>query len=130
MKQITIPTQNRPGELAAVTGLLAQHSININSLDAMEEDDHGFIVITVDQYDESLRRLREAGYHPVSEDAIVIRVTDEPGALAKVAKRFQDANINLRSLHIIRRCKSVSHVSLVSDNNQAAMKLVEDLRVK
>ena len=130
MQQIIIPTENRPGELATITGLLAKHSINITSLDAKEEDDHGFVVITVDRYDETLRHLRDAGYRPVSEDAIVIRVTDEAGALAKVAKRFQDANINLRSLHIIRRCKTINHVSLVSDNNQAAMQLVDDLRVK
>ena len=130
MQQIIIPTENKPGELANITGLLANHTINIKSLDAKEEDDHGFIVITVDRYDETLRLLRDAGYQPVSEDAIVIRVTDEPGALAKVANRFQKANINLRSLHIIRRCHNVNHVSLVSDDNQAAMKLVEDLRVK
>ena len=129
MKQITIPTENRPGELANITGLLAKHKINIKSLDAMEEDEHGFIVITVDRYDETLRLLREDGYKPVSEDAIVIRVNDEAGALAKVANRFKEAQINLRSLHIIRRRKDVLDVSLVSDNNEAAKKLVDDLRV-
>lgn len=130
MKQITIPTDNQPGELADITGLLAKHRININSLDAMEEDDHGFIVITVDQYDDTLRLLRGADYQPVTEDAIVIRVSDEPGALAKVANRFKEAEINLRSLHIIRRRKDVIHVSLVSDDNQSAAVLVEDLRVR
>ncbi len=130
MKQITIPTENRPGELATITTLLAQKEININSLDAMEEDDHGFVIITVDHYDTTLHALRDAGYNPVTEDAIVIRVKDEPGSLAKVAKRFQDADINLRSLHIIRRCNDVIHVSLVSDDNQAATKIISDLLVK
>jgi len=97
---------------------------------ALEEDDHGFIIINVDEYDKALRALRDAGYQPVTEDAIVIRVTDEPGALARVANRFQEAHINLRSLHIIRRCKNINHVSLVSDNNEAAKNLVEDLLVK
>jgi hypothetical protein len=130
MKEITIPTENRPGELASITGLLAQKAINIKSLDAMEENDHGFIIINVDEYDKALQTLRGAGYQPVTEDAIVIRVADEPGALARVANRFQKAHINLRSLHIIRRCKNINHVSLVSDNNEAAKHLVEDLLVK
>lgn len=130
VKQIIIPTKKRLGELATVTGILADHSININSLDAQEEDDHGFILITVDRYDEALTCLRAAGYQPVTEDAIVIQVTDEPGALAKVANRFSEAHINVRSLHIIRRNKNVIHVSLVSDDNQAASEVVKDLLVR
>lgn len=130
MKQLIIPTENRTGEFADITGILASHSININSMDAMEEDDHGFMLITVDRYDDALRCLREAGYQPVTEDAIVIRVADEPGALAKVANRFKEAQINLRSLHIIRRFKGVIHVSLVTDDNPAASELVTDLLVR
>lgn len=130
MKQITVPTENRTGELADIVNLLADHTININSIDATEEDDHGFVVLTVDRYDEALRCLRGAGYQPLTEDAIVIRVLDEPGALAKVANRFKEAHINVRSLHIIRRREGVTHVSLVSDNNDAASELVKDLLVR
>lgn len=130
MKQITIPTENRTGELADIVSLLANHAVNINSIDAKEDDDHGFIVCTVDHYDEALRCLRDAGYQPLTEDSIVIRVTDEPGALAKVANRFKEAQINVRSLHIIRRRKGVSHVGLVSDNNEAAREIVKDLLVQ
>ena len=130
MKQITIPTENRAGELANITGLLAKNAINISSLEATEEDDHGFVVITVDRYDQALGCLRDAGYQAVTEDAIVIRVLDEPGALAKVANRFKEAHINLRSLHIIRRRSGIIHVSLVSNNNEASRELVQDLLVQ
>ena len=131
MRQITIPTENRPGELAKITQLLAEAGVNIQSLDTMEDEDHSIIVLTVDRYDTALRLLRDTGYQAVTEDALVIRVMDEPGALARVAKRLADAGVNVRSLHILRRRKEKpSLVSLVTDDNEAAAKLVEDLHVK
>ncbi|MCP5535138.1 MAG: ACT domain-containing protein [Akkermansiaceae bacterium] len=130
MKQLTIPTNNKPGEIATVTGILAAHKINLLNIDAMEDGEHGFIMLCVEEYDEALDCLRAAGYQPVTEDAIVIRVPDEAGSLAKVAQRFAQANINLRSLHIIRRSGNINHVSLVSDNNEEAAKLVHDLLVR
>ncbi|BDS06548.1 amino acid-binding protein [Oceaniferula spumae] len=130
MKQIIIPTENRPGEIATITGILAEHSVNIRDIDAMEDGDHGFIMLCVDDYDEALDCLRAAGYRPVTEDAIVIQVPDEPGALAKVASRFAEKNINVRSLHIMRRQNGNIHVSLSSDDNVKAAEVVSDLIVR
>lgn len=128
MKQITIPTESRVGELADVMEVLGD--INVLDIDAQEENDHGFILMTVDRYDEALKRLRAAGYKPVTEDAIVIRLKDEPGALATVAKRFKEAEINVRSLHILRRRRGTVDVCLVTDCNDAARAVVEDLLVR
>ena len=128
MKQIIIPTEGHVGELADVMEALGD--INLLDIDAKEDDDHGFILISVDRYDDALRRLRAAGYRPVTEDALVIRLKDEPGALAAVAKRFKEAEINLRSIHILRRRKEYVDVSLVTDCNEAAVAVVEDLVVR
>ena len=130
MKQLTIPTEGHPGELAAVTRILGEAGINIESIDGEEEGaGHGVLVLMVDRYDEALRVLRKAGYRPITEDALVIRVADEPGALAKVAARFSDAGVNIRSLHIVRRRPGSSLVSLVTSDNEAAARLVADLVV-
>jgi hypothetical protein len=130
MKQLTIPTEGHPGELAAVTRILGEAGINIESIDGEEEGDgHGVLSLTVDRYDEALRLLRAAGFRPITEDAVVIRVPDEPGALAKVAARFSDAGVNIRSLHIVRRREGNCLVSLVTSDNEAASRLVADLVV-
>lgn len=130
MKQLTIPTEGHPGELAAVTTILADAGINIDSIDGEEEGDgHGVLVLTVDRYDEALRLLRAEGFRPITEDAIVIRVADEPGGLAKVAARFSAAGVNIRSLHIVRRREGSCLVSLVTSDNEAAAGLVSDLVV-
>ena len=130
MKLLTIPTESHPGELLAVTQILGDAGINIDSIDAEEEEDgQGLLVLSVNRYDEALRLLRAAGYRPITEDALVIRVANEPGALAKVAARFADAGVNIRSLHIARRRPGNCLVSLVTSDNEAAARLVADLVV-
>jgi hypothetical protein len=130
MKLLTIPTESHPGELLAVTQILGDAGINIDSIDAEEEEDgQGLLVLSVNRYDEALRLLRAAGYRPITEDALVIRVANEPGALAKVAARFADAGVNIRSLHIARHQNASSLVSLVTSDNEAAARLVADLIV-
>ena len=103
MKQITIIAESSAGLLTRVSEILAERGINIETLDAETVEDYGVVILTVDRYDEALAALRDAGVHAVSEDAIIIRITDEPGAVAKIARRFHDAGIPLRSVRIIRR---------------------------
>ena len=93
------------------------------------EDEHGVIIIAVDKYDAALKALRDAGYAAVSEDAILIKLKDEPGALAKVASRFKEAQVNLRSVRIMRREQGYSLVAVVTRRTEEALALVEDVLV-
>ncbi|MGI8605326.1 MAG: ACT domain-containing protein [Verrucomicrobiales bacterium] len=128
MKQLTVLTANQPGVLASIAQALAERSVNIEALDAEGIDEHGVVVLTVDRYDEALRALRDSGFTAISQDALLIRLEDKPGALAKIAVRLKDAGIDVRSMHIIRRDRGGPMVSLVaSDNIQAAALLADCL---
>ncbi len=129
MKQIVVIVDNHPGIVADLAHVLGERGINIETLEADGADEHGAIVLTVDLYDEALTTLRDAGFQAVSEDAIVIRLDDEPGALAKIAARFKNAKINLRSIRIIKRHAGFSLVALVADRNDEAMALVKDVAI-
>jgi hypothetical protein len=129
MKEIVIVTQNRAGLLADIAEILARHNINIETLDAEEVHDTAVIELTVDRYDEALQRLRDAGFDAVTEDAFLIRLKDEPGALARVAKRFKDANIDLRSVRIVRRLKDSAIVAVATARTEEAKALVREYLV-
>lgn len=129
MKEIVIVTQNRPGLLADIAEALAQRNINIETFDAEEVHDAAVIELTVDRYDEALQSLRDAGFDAVTEDAILIQLKDEPGALARVAKRFKDANIDLRSVRIVRRLKDSAIVAVATARTEEAKALVRDYLV-
>ncbi len=129
MKQITIVTERSPGLLARVSEILAARGINIETLDAETVQDHGVVILTVDRYDEALVALRDAGIPAVSEDAIIIRIADEPGALARISRRFHDAGIRLRSVRIIRRSTGSGLVALSTERTERALDLVRDVLI-
>ena len=126
MKQITIVTEHTAGLLARISGILAANDINIESLDAETILDHGVAILTVDRYDEALAVLRDEGLPAVSEDAIVVRIADEPGALAKISRRFDAANIRLRSVRIMCRSGGYGLVALSTERTERALALVKD----
>jgi len=127
MKEITVIVDNRAGMLADISTALAAQSVNIESIDGEAAESRGIIRLTVDNYDIALQALRDGGFQAVSEDALLIRLKDEPGALAKAASRFKDAHINIRSLRIVRRERGYALVTLVTEDNDAARELVADV---
>ena len=129
MKEIMVVTQNRAGLLADISEILAAHGTNIETIDADEVHDTAVIELTVDRYDEALQRLRDAGFHAITEDALLVRLEDEPGALAKVARVFKDANIDLRSVRFIRREGGYAFVAIATDRTAEARALVHDFVV-
>jgi len=126
MKEIMVVTQNRPGLLADISEILAKHGINIETIDADEMHDTAVVELTVDHYDEALQQLRDAGFHAVTEDALLVCLKDEPGALARVARRFKEANIDLRSVRFIRREQGHAYVAIATDRSEEARALVKE----
>ena len=129
MKQITIVTESRRGLTADIAGLLAEEGINIETLDAEEVEGADVVTLTVDRYNRALAALRDGGYPAVTEDALLVRIEDEPGALAKVAVRFKEADIPVRSIRIIRRRNGFGIVAISTERTEAAKELVRDLLI-
>ena len=126
MKQITIVTESRRGLTADIATLLADADINIETLDAEDVDGADVVTLSVDHYNRALAVLRDAGYSAVTEDALLVRLKDEPGALAKVAVKFKEADIAVRSIRIIRRRNGLGIVAISTERTEAAKALVRD----
>ena len=126
MKQITIVTESRRGLTADIAGLLAEEGLNIATLDAEEVEGADVVTLTVDRYNRALAALRDGGYPAVTEDAMLVRIEDAPGALAKVAVRFKEADIPVRSIRIIRRRNGFGIVAISTERTEAAKELVRD----
>ncbi len=129
MKEITVITANREGLLAEVAGVLERAHVNIDAIDATSMGKVGRIDLVVSDYDSALDALHAAGMRPVTEDAVVIRLRDEPGALAAVARRFADAKINLRSILSLYRMEGWTYVALGVDRTSQVMELIADVAV-
>ena len=96
MKRIIVVARNEVGVLADITRALADEAINIETISAEALQEKGVITLTTNAYDNALRALTNAGFKTLSDDSLVLRLVDEPGALAKVAERFKTAGVNIQ----------------------------------
>lgn len=127
MKQITILTPaDRPGIVADVAERLGASGVNILQMNVSDDHAHGVIFLEAEPYDQALRVLADAGYDAISEELIAIRIKDEPGALARVAARFREPQINIHSMRFVRRDGGCATVILSTNNNDRARALLAD----
>ena len=120
MSRIIIMANNEVGVIADISKVLADKGINIETIDAEGLGEKGVITLTTDNDDSALQALTTAGFKTITDEALVLRLPDEPGALAKVAERFKNAGVNIQSLHILdRRAGYTTVVLSVADRAQA-----------
>lgn len=126
MKQITVLTRKETSELARVATILGDAGVNIEEVDAEHIEETGLIVLSVDRYDEALRALADHGLRAITQNALVIRIEDRPGALAAIAKKLRDASVDVRSMHILRRDPHGSLATLVTTDPAKARTILAD----
>ena len=126
MNRITVIASNEIGVLADISRALADAGINIETISAEGLEERGTITLTTDAQDAALRVLTNAGFKAVSDQSLVLRLPDEPGALAKVAERFKHAGVNIQSLHILERQAGYSIVALAAEDREKAAELVDE----
>ena len=131
MERIVIMVLNEVGVLAEITRVLAEADINLSSINTEIQGDHGAVIISTDNADtdHALQVLTDAGFTAVADDSLIIRLKDEPGALAKVAAQISAAGIDIKSLHILDRMDDYALVALSTapeEREQAAALLDPD----
>lgn len=124
MNRIVIMAENEVGVVADITAALANAGINLETINAETSGGHGVIILTVDNYDRALYVLNQAGFKAVGDDALVVRLPDEPGALANVAGGLKDAGVNIESMHILSRQAGYAMIALKTDNRPRAIEAI------
>ena len=125
MTRIVVIANNEAGVIADIAGALAERNINIETINAEALGEKGTITLTADDHDGALRALTDAGFKTVSDEALILRLQDEPGALARLADKFKQGGVNIRSLHILDRRDGRATVAISADDRAKAEALVE-----
>ena len=125
MERIVVIAQDQPGVIADLAWALGDAGINIGSFNTERAGKQGIITLTTDDTDKALRALMAAGFKATTDDPILFRLPDEPGALAKAAQRFKDAGLNIQSLHILDHRADHTIVALTTRDRAAAESLLD-----
>ncbi len=121
MNRIIVMVDNQVGIIADIARALSEAGINMESINTETAGDQGAVILTTDNYDHALYVLNQAGFKAVSDDdALVVRLPDEPGALAGVADSLKQAGVNIQSMHILNRQQGYAMVALTTDDRARA----------
>lgn len=120
MRSIRVIVPNRPGLLAELTEVLAAKGISIEQIVVETHDEGALVRMEVERDDRALEILTDAGYRAVTDDVLLARIEDRPGALAHLSRRLADERLNIRSMHHVRREGGYALVAISTDDNARA----------
>ncbi len=120
MQRITVIVQNRPGSLAEIAELLASKGLSISAIVAEAVGAQGVLRIDVERVDEALAILTSAGYNAVTEEVLLARIEDRPGALAHLSRRLMEASLDIRGLNMVQRADGWAVVAIATNDNARA----------
>ena len=124
MHRVTVVARDRPGLIAEVSEVLAARAVNIVAIAGETFGADAVLHLEVDALDAALSALAAAGFQAVSDDVLLLRIEDKPGALAQVSRRLADARINIRGINMVQRGGGFAIVGASTDDNARARELL------
>ena len=80
--QISVFLENRAGQLAEITALLAKNGVDLRAINIAETSDYGVLRLIASHEPEPCRVLRENGFIFSTSDVVAVGVPDAPGGLS------------------------------------------------
>lgn len=99
--QISVFLENRAGQLAEITGLLAQNNVNLRAISIAETVDYGVLRMIVDDAERASSILLENGNVLSMTPVSVVAVPDRPAGLSEVLTVLSDAGIDIEYMYSI-----------------------------
>src|SRR5437867_13232365 len=122
-KELTVSMPNKPGQLAALADALGKAGVNIQALSASTAAGKGVIRVVPSDPAKAKRALKSAKIRVSGErDVLEIRLSNKPGALARVAKRLGKAKVNIDSAYLLSADRRRAVAAIGVRNMRAAKK--------
>jgi hypothetical protein len=126
VKQIYVFSENRPGKLEQITGVLADANINIKAMKISSDEEYGVFQFLVDDPEGGLHAFKHAGITVSLKEVLAISVENKPGSLHQMLRILRESTINIEDCYgfVEEREKKAIIVLDVSDPS-AARKILE-----
>lgn len=97
--QISVFLENRAGQLAEITKILAENGIDMRAISIAETADYGVLRLIVDKPQKTTTILLENGFILSMTPVTVVTVPDQPGGLAPVLQLVAQGNIDIEYMY-------------------------------
>ncbi len=97
--QISVFLENRAGQLAQITALLAAQNVDIRAISIAETADYGLARMIVDDSHKASQILLEHGDILSMTPVWAVEVNDAPGGLAQMLKVLAEAQVGVEYMY-------------------------------
>ena len=97
--QISVFLENRAGQFAEITGILAENGIDLRAISIAETADYGILRMIVDDAQKATSLLMQHGYLLTMTPVIVVAVSDQPGGIAPILATMAEGNIDIEYMY-------------------------------
>ena len=97
--QISVFLENRAGQFAEITGILAENGIDLRAISIAETADYGILRMIVDDAEKTTKLLWHHGYLLSMTPVIVVAVPDQPGGIAPILATMAEGNIDIEYMY-------------------------------
>ena len=129
--QISVFLENRAGQLAEITKLLAQEHVDIRAISIAETADYGLARMIVDDVHKASAILLESGAILSMTPVWAVEVPDRPAGLSELLAVLAENNVDIEymySLFIHRNDRA--YMVLRISNEEAFVKALEGTGIK
>jgi len=125
--QFVVQLPNVPGSLANLAERLAEAGVDLRAIGGGGIGSRGHVIFKTANDDATRAILERGGYEFIEGEALLVEVDDQPGGMARVARRLADADVNIYGHLFIGRWGDQAQFSFVVSDTEAARRALEDL---
>jgi hypothetical protein len=108
MKDFIVDLEDRPHGLAAFAEIMANAGLNIEGVCSLFADGQRVDHVLVEDVEPAIEALADAGFEVFGpRDVLVLELEDRPGALAAVARKLADANVEVELVYLATQTRLV-----------------------
>lgn len=128
INQLSVFAENKPGALVEITEVISKNNIDMRAMSIADTQDFGILRIIVSDTEKAGNILNENGFITSITPVVAVKISDEPGALAKAIRILYEKGINVEYLYafIAASKKNAYVVFRVADNEKAEDVLIEN----
>ena len=99
IQQLSVFLENRAGQLAEITDILARHDIDLRAIHIAETSDYGVLRLITSSPQEAANILLGSGCVLSMTPVLAVAVPDKPGGLAKLLSIVAQAGIDVEYMY-------------------------------
>ena len=99
IQQISVFLENRAGQLAEITSVLAKNNIDLRAIHIAETTDYGVLRLIADRAQDAANVLLNNGFILSMTPVVAAAVPDRPGGLAQLLTVLAQADVDIEYMY-------------------------------